>query len=178
MAFLRVVLESKLSAADQARRIFVRPGDRNGSIRRVSDFIRAFSIGAYRGAIELCTGAVKAAAPLTFTGAPTATETFDLCGQTFTARDSGAVTNEFNIGASVTETATNVAAAINASNSTNVTGAVVATSALGVVTITAKVPGAIGNAMRLSASLSNATRVDFAGGSDGPRTPLAAGGAS
>lgn len=178
-AFTRLVLESNLSAADTARRIFPRAGDRRGTIARIARFLRAYAIGAYRGTLELCTGAVKSAATISVTGNITAADTFILCGQTFTARGSGAVVNEFNIAAGdVTTTAANIAAAINASDATNVTGSVSATSALGVVTIKCLIPGKVGNGLRLSESLTNATRVDFAGGSDGTRTSIAAGGAS
>ena len=175
----RIVVESRASTAEIAA--FIRPltNDRSASLGRLSNWLRGFAGGVRLGSVELCTGAVKATASITVTGDITATETFTLNGQAFTARASGAVVNEFNVAAgNVTTTAANIAAAILASDNANVTGAVTATSALGVVTITCLVPGTVGNGLRLSESLTNATRVDFAGGSNGTKTALVAGASS
>lgn len=102
-------------------------------------------------------GGAFATGTLTFTGAPTAAQTFEIGGATFTARDSGAEGDEFNIGATVTETAAAVAAAVNASTTETFTGMVYATSSAGVVTFTSTVPGNFGNLLTLTESLSNAT---------------------
>lgn len=168
MSLTRIVIDHLDHTASAVQRIMpTTTQDKKRSLRTISDFIRGMAGGARRSTLQLCTGAVKSTATLTFTGAPTAAETFSLCGTTFTARASGATGNEFNIGGSVTLTAAAVAAAVNASATAKVTGAVVATSALGVVTFTAKVPGALGNGLVLTESMTNATAVDFAGGSDG-----------
>jgi len=175
----RIVFESRASTAEIAA--FIKPNAfaAKQSIARLANYIRGIAGGVRNGTLTINTGTVKATASITITGDIVAAETFTLCGRTFTARASGATTNEFNIVTSdVTSTAANVAAAILASNDANVTGSVTATSALGVVTITALVPGTIGNGLRLSESLTNATRVDFAGGSDGTQTALVAGASS
>jgi hypothetical protein len=178
MAFTVIQIEHQKAAASLLNTLKTRSASPKGSLRRLGDFLRGMAVGAYRGTVQVRTGAVKATATLTFTGAPTADETFVVCGVTFTAKDSGATGDQFNIGADVTETAANVVTAVNASASTDVTGAVVASSALGVVTFTALVAGTAGNGYVLTESLSNASRVDFAGGTNGTATTLAAGGAS
>lgn len=103
-----------------------------------------------------------ASGTVTFTGAPTAAETLAINGVTFTARASGAVANEFNIGASVTETAANLAAAINASVTAKIKGIVSATSSAGVVTVAFLSPGEVGLLGTITESLTNATAATFA----------------
>lgn len=179
MAFSTFELQHELLAADLTRRIRPSAKNRKRSILRIADVLRGVAVGAYRGEVKCRIGAVKATATITLTGDVSNNETFVICGTTFTAKSSGASGNQFNITTSdTTTTAAAIAAAVNASATTNVTGAVVASSALGVVTFTAKYAGAMGNGFVLTESLSNATRVDFAGGSDGTLTTLAAGGAS
>lgn len=101
--------------------------------------------------------AAQATGTLTFTGAPTNNQTCLINGVTFTAVTSGATGNQFNIGGTVTISATNLAAAINASVTAFVTGVVTATSAAGVVTITAVTPGLVGNSLLLATSMTNTT---------------------
>jgi len=77
-----------------------------------------------------------------------ANDTLVIGGVTLTAKASGAVANQFNIGGSATLTAAAIAAAINLT--TNSFNGVYATSSVGVVTIFANVPGAIGNMISVS----------------------------
>ncbi len=110
--------------------------------------------------------AVNASATITFSGAPTADETVSIANITFTVKASGATGNQFNSGgATVATSASNLAAAINAS--ADLTGKVTASAALGVVTITAVVPGLMGNGLQISESMSNTTATAFANGTDG-----------
>jgi phage tail sheath gpL-like len=113
--------------------------------------------GAYNAALNMKLGAVQATLSGTFTGAPTAAETCTINGVAFTARASGAVGNEFNIGGTVTITAANLAAAINASVTAGVADVVFASSALGVVTLSSKQAGKVGNAIIVADALSNFT---------------------
>jgi hypothetical protein len=138
-----------------------------GSLSRLIEYFEQLRSRARNAYMKTHRAAVRAVATLTLTGLPTAADTFTLNGVTFTARASGAVANEFNIGADATATAAAIAAAINASVTAKVSGYVTATSALGVVTITLVEPGLVGNLASLSESMNNTTRVDFAGGSDG-----------
>jgi phage tail sheath gpL-like len=86
-----------------------------------------------------------------------ANDTVTVNGVVFTAKASGAVANEFNVGVSDTACATNLAAAINASVTALIPNYVVATSALGVVTLTSAFFGLAGNQTTLASS--NGTRL-------------------
>lgn len=126
--------------------------------------------GQYRATIIASIGTVQASATMTSTGSASAGETFSLCNVTFTARASGATGNEFNVSGTVATQAANIAAAINASS--NLTGKVTATAALGVVTITAVVPGLSGNGLQFSESLTNVTITQFTGGTAGDQLTI------
>jgi len=104
---------------------------------------------------------------LTFTDQPIEDESFTIGNVTFTAKDSGATGNQWNITAGGTAAAdaagnaASVAALINAHAS--LSKFLTATSALGVVTVTCDVPGDIGNALQFAdVDLANATVSDFA----------------
>jgi phage tail sheath gpL-like len=88
---------------------------------------------------------VQASGTITFSAAASANDTVLINGVTFTAKASGAGANEFNVGASATASAANLAAAINASVTALVSGYVTATSALGVLTVKSAFYGKAGN---------------------------------
>ncbi len=89
-----------------------------------------------------------------------------MAGVTFTARTSNATGNEWNRSNTVATSATNLAAAINASTATNIY--VVASAAAGVVTITSIVPGAVANLIVVAnVDCANTTVVTPAGGAEG-----------
>lgn len=108
---------------------------------------------------------------VTFTGAPAADETMVIGTATITAKTSGAVASsgQFNIGATVTETATNLAALINGTpdatdqnssyptygNAPLANTGVTANSAAGVVTLHSIVPGTAGNSIVLTEAMAN-----------------------
>lgn len=109
---------------------------------------------------------VRASGTLTFTGLPVNAETFAVAGKTYTVQTSLTdVDGNIKIGADITAMASNVAAAINKGSGSGTAYAasmtenahVYATSAAGVVTFVAKIPGTIGNFVTLTESLSNAT---------------------
>ncbi|GBF40692.1 hypothetical protein [Leptospira johnsonii] len=113
-------------------------------------------------------GNVRATATVTFTGLPTAAQAYTLANVAFTARASGAVNNEFNIGADAGATGDNLAAAINASTTEAINKVFRAESdGAGVVTVTCLVPGLVGLGIAASENLSNATITQFAGGDNG-----------
>lgn len=134
--------------------------------------------GAKACSIEAKVGAVHASLAGTFTDVPSADETITINGVAFTCKDSGATGDQFNKGASVTAAAANLAAAINASTTAGIAGVVTATSALGVITITADAPGLCGNYV-VADGLSNFTWAGSAtrmtGGSDGTTYTVALG---
>lgn len=101
---------------------------------------------------------VNAQGSLTLTGTPSATETFVVNSTTFTARASGATTDEFNIGATALATCTNIAAMLNSdSESSNVNAWVDDDGANPKVVIEWQTAGVTGNAVTFTESLSNAT---------------------
>lgn len=134
--------------------------DRN--LQGIANFIGALQGGMRSFSSGRITVTTKATALLTLTGLPVAAETFTLNGVTFTARASGAVANEFNIGASATATATAIAAAINASVTNGVKDAVTATSSAGVVTITAITDGYSALGYTISESMTNTAATAWA----------------
>ena len=168
MAFSRIVVEHPESSAVLNDLLNKPQASRSRNmVRKLSDYLRAIAGRVRPATVTLNRGAVKASGTLTFTGNPSNGETFAVAGVTFTAITSGASGDQWNIGAGATANATAVAAAVNASS--NASGKVVASSAAGVVTFTAVVPGVIGNALALSESLSNAavSGAALASGTDG-----------
>lgn len=145
------------------------------AIRNIARFVEGEVSG--RGInVVIATASVAASGTGTFTGLPTAAQTMTIAGVTITARASGAVADEYNIGADETETASNLADAINSSS--NLAGIVSASSALGVVTITSVVPGNVGNGIStIDVNTSNFTfaQANLTGGSEANRTTLSAG---
>lgn len=113
---------------------------------------------------EIVEAETAASATLTFSST-VATNNFVINGVTFTGVASGATGNQFNIGASDAETATNAAAAINASVTALVDGYVIASAADEVVTVTSALPGIAGNQVTLTASANiTASLARLAGG--------------
>jgi hypothetical protein len=163
---IRLDISVPVSAATVNGWLRLVPGLRPESIQRVASYIHGLSC-VLSGRINVVTGAVKAAGTFTFTGRPTADETLTVAGVTLTAKDSGANgTTEFNTSASVVATtAANLAATINANTTLN--KIVVATSALGVVTVTSKVAGLVGNYLiALTESMTNTATATFSGGAE------------
>jgi len=74
-----------------------------------------------------------------------ATDAVSINGVSFACVASGATGNQFNVGSDDTETAENLAAAINASSTALVSGYVTASSAAAVVTVTSAFYGTAGN---------------------------------
>lgn len=123
---------------------------------------------------------VQASGTGTFTGAATANQTMTICGVTFTAKASPTEASaQYLVSATVALEAASLVRAINL----NVTCAklVVATSALGVVTLTAVQPGVAGNFLpTVDVDTSNFTFAQdlLAGGTDGTEVERAYGVAS
>lgn len=144
------------------------PGPKHRSFSNLASYFEAISGAVYSGSMHEVTGAVNAVGLLTVSSTgPTNGETALVANQTLTAVTSGAVpaNGEFNINASATVVAVGIALAIN--SIVALSGVVSATSALGVVTITAVAPGKIGNGLQLSESMTNVAATAFASGVDG-----------
>jgi len=164
MSLQRIIIDAPETATNMVSILNLSSGEKTGLIN-LSTYLRSVAGGARDASLSVLVGAVQATGLVTFTGAPTAAQTVTIGNVVFTARASGATGNEFNIGGSITISATNLAAAINAS--ANLAGKIVATSDVGVVTLTVVAPGVIGNAIALSETLDNATVTAFANGADG-----------
>lgn len=97
---------------------------------------------------KLYSNGAAASGTVTIATVPTDGQTILLGGETITFKAGGANSelNQVLIGAAVADTATNLAAFINTIVGDGVLGAVSASAALGVVTLTAKQKGAAGNA--------------------------------
>jgi|SRR6478672_2013306 len=97
-----------------------------------------------------------------------ATDAVTINGVTFTAVASGATGNQFNVGISDTATAANLAASINASNSSLVSDYVSASSSGAVVTVTSDFFGPAGNMTEIASLDSTivASGARLSGGSD------------
>ncbi len=149
MPLTRIVINTPDSATSVANHLNPQATSKMQSKLNLANWFSGMSMGTYPDAteVQLATGAVKASGTGTFTGAATAAQTMEIAGVTFTASDDpDEEDNEFlSAAGSVTLGAASLANAIN--NSSDLTGIVTAESNLGVVTITAYVPGAIGNAI-------------------------------
>lgn len=106
---------------------------------------------------------VQASGTFTFSAQASADDTILINGVTFTCVASGATGNQWNAGASATATATNLAAAINASVTSLVSGYVTASSALGVVTVTSVFYGLSGNMTTIAEGVDGGSVITVSG---------------
>lgn len=98
--------------------------------------------------------ALTAAGRLTLTGQPANNETFAINATTVTAKTSGAVTDQFNIGSSLTETARNIAQAVK--DGTEDVNVSVREDSTGVVFFW-RTKGTVGNSVTFTEAMSNTT---------------------
>lgn len=134
---------------DLERLLQAETGNRFQAGQRLMAYVRAIMAGHRNAKVQIGTGAVKASGTITLSS-HIATNTVTVNGITFTCVASGATGNQYNVGGDDTATAVNLAAALNANATLD--GMIIATSALGVVTLTALFPGEIGNAITLAIS--------------------------
>lgn len=132
------------------------------------DYLTGLTGGQRIGALlSWKVGALQAHGTITFASTgPLNGQTMTICGVTFTAKTSASLPNEFTRSNTPSVDAVNLAAAINAS--ADLVGIATASAALGVVTVTAVVPGLIGNGLvQANVDCANTTVVSFASGTDG-----------
>lgn len=127
--------------------------------QKIVNFITGLSTGSELGpsgsapSIAVSVEGQATAASGTFTLASVvATDVCSINGVNFTCVASGATGNQFNVGADDDETATNLAAAINASVTALVTGVVTASASGDVVTVTAVQKGLVGNSIAIASA--------------------------
>ena len=160
MSLQRLIINSDLSAAGFGSVCDLSPGQLPAA-NNFLNYIAGLTGGDYMALLSFNVGAVQATSTFTFASTgPTNGQTCTICGVTFTAVTSGATGNQFNIDATPANVAANLATAINAAAS--MSGIITATSLLGVTTLTAVVPGKIGNGLvAANVNLSNTTVASF-----------------
>lgn len=148
-----------ISTGDHAQPLV--SGQPHESLNRLASFLKRLAGGHSLPAttVTVRNSGVKASATVTCASVQAADEVV-VGGVTFTAvNDATPGTDEFDMSGTNSACATSLAAAINAN--TTLDGAVTASAANAVVTITADVPGVIGNAVTLTTS--NGTRLAATG---------------
>jgi phage tail sheath gpL-like len=159
-----VVAQDETSTNVQ-RDLYAETGYKELAGLKIGNYLKNCISGAHPAVIQTKINAVKASGTITLSS-HVATNTVTVNGIPFTCVASGATGNQYNVGADDTETAVNLAAALNAN--TTLDGMLVATSALGVVTVTALVPGELGNAITLAISANGSvSAARMAGGTNG-----------
>lgn len=159
MATMNLLISSDLSNNTMNENFQRSTSSKYATVQALSQLLQRLNSGGLKGAtssrpsvvVSLPGVAVQASGTFTLTSV-VATDAISINGVTFTAVASGATGNQFNVGASDTETATNLAAAINASVTALVAGYVTASSLNTVVTVTAVLPGITGNAMTIASA--------------------------
>jgi len=146
--------------------------DPRGECLALERLFKRLAAGTISGSViaqKSTVAAVRAAGTITITHTNLdANDTVTICGITITAKASGATGAQFNIGSSATADATNLAACINALATLKIY--VSATSALGVVTVTANQAGVVGNLFAMATSDATAyglSAAAMAGGAGG-----------
>lgn len=168
MSLQRLIINTGSLTADGFKSVCDLSPGQLPALQNLENYLGALSGGNQMALLSINVGAVQATASITSTGTATAAQTMKLCNQTLTAKASGAVPadGEFNVSATIGTQATNIAAAINAMP--ELSGIVTASASLGVVTVTAVVPGVLGNGLECAdVDLGNVSVVGFADGSDG-----------
>ena len=152
------------------------------AIVAATDYIEKRWAAKFGGQRQFTFTPVSASATLTLSGLPVAAETIVIGSETYTFRSAlTGVENEILIGATAAATATNIAAAVNATTGddgtlygtgTSVSRDAVASVESAVVTLTSLAPGEAGNDTTLSGTVTNVTIAAFSGGKDGGSQPL------
>lgn len=146
------ITHDKDTAADMTARLSAETNNPKLYVNRLQDYLQGVSSGIYHAKIDsqVDQGSATAASGTLTLASVVATNTCAVNGVTFTCVASGATGNQFNVGGTDTVTATNLAAAINASVTALVSGYVTATSAGAVVTVTAAKRNQDGNMCTIS----------------------------
>lgn len=146
-------------------------GSKQICLSQAAALVKGLASGTKRGSVNVqvsATDPVAAAGTVTITHANvTNADTVTIGGVVITAATSGNGTTSWTIGADATADAAAFAACVNAN--TTLSKHVLASSALGVLTLTVKLKGSIGNLIVMSTSDATAfALVQLAGGTGGP----------
>jgi flagellin len=143
-----------------------------GTISTTTGLLSSASLGLVAGTITTNVPAVAATATVSATGLPSASETINVAGQTYTFVSSLTGANQVLIGGTMAATMSNLAAAINGTagaGTTYGTGTTANANASAVpagtvLTLTAKTAGTAGNSLALSSTSSVLSLTAWAGG--------------
>jgi hypothetical protein len=152
MPTLSVIINTPKDATE-----FTRSGQPNSNLNRIENLIRGFKLGSQLGSVSVYAATAN---PVAATGTITlstvvATNTVTIGQTVFTFTASPSSNTATAVDVLVTGGDTVAAAALAAAINNNTLGAgayIVATSALGVVTISCRIPGTIGNNIALAKS--------------------------
>lgn len=167
MSLQRIVIDTGSLTADGFKSVCDLAPGQLPALQNLANYLQSLP-DQQSASLSIKVGAVQASGSITSTGTAANNETMKVANQTLTAKTSGAVPadGEFNVSAVVATQAANIAAAINAMP--ELVGIVTAEANLGVVTVTAVVPGLVGNGIELAdVNLGNVTVTGMADGSDG-----------
>lgn len=156
-------------------------GQPRNNLKKLSNIVKGLNSGVLQGSIDVNYSTTDpAAASQTTTcdqSAATADDVVTIIGVDLTAKASGASTDEFNIGSTDAEMATNLGAAINAQ--ATLSKYFTATVSAAVVTVTCNFKGSIGNYLIASTATVNSgtpfafsNSGAFTGGTGGPETEV------
>lgn len=135
---------------------------------KLTDFIKSIVSGMIQAKVEIGVEAVKASGTITLSSHVN-TNTVTVNGIQFSCVASGATGNQYNVGGTDAETATNLAAALNANATLD--GMIIASANGAVVTVEALYPGEIGNALTLAISANGSVSgARLTGGTNGSQT--------
>lgn len=159
-----LLLTQSESSADMQELIHVADtGNKLREINKLQAYLNALAAGVRHATVAVGVAAVKASGTVTFTGVGAADDTILINGVTFTAKASGATGDQWNKGATLSASAANLAAAINASTTALVAGYVTAAAVAGVVTITAERPGVLGNCITIAEGVDSTNKMAVSG---------------
>lgn len=165
MALSIITIDHPETSADMQRQVVAEAGSRFLAGQLLMKYWRALMGGARSARVTIGVNAVRATGTVTL-ASHAATNTVTINGVVLTAIASGATGPQYNIGGSDTLTAVNLAAAINAQAALQ--PLVSATSSGAVVTLTATMPCALGNAVTLAISANGSvSAARLAGGTNG-----------
>lgn len=140
----------------------IKSADKRNNLRRVANELIKYASGQSPTTITCDARHTCTAATGTVTlAACAAADTVTINGVTFTASSTPSGESEFEIDGDNTADAAALVAKINAHSNALITGLVTASNVLGVVTITATIPGKTGNCITLASS--NGTRAAVSG---------------
>jgi hypothetical protein len=166
MSLIRLILNSNGTAADFKSQCPLAVGGHD-AINNFNSYVAGVNAGELASAdFDFNVGAVQATATIVSAATAVAAETMSLLNVTLTAVAADPAANEFVVSATPATQAANIAACINASASFAGKCSAAVTSG-GTVTVTAVVPGLLGNGLQISESLTGVTVTQFANGSDG-----------